>query len=56
MLRSYYGAPISAAEVITEDIPGLIPRTIYNHYKLFNERKQAEENYNQKNIGIKLKI
>ena len=34
----------------------LISRTIYNHYKLFNERKQAEENYNQKNIGIKLKF
>ena len=29
--RSYYDAGISA-EVITKDIPGLIPRTIYNHY------------------------
>ena len=36
-LRSYYDAGISA-EVITKDIPGLIPRTIYNHYKLFNEK------------------
>ena len=35
-LRSYYDARISAAEVIRKDIPGLIPRTIYNHYKLFN--------------------
>ena len=29
--RSYYDAGISA-EVITKDIPGLIPKTIYNHY------------------------
>ena len=36
-LRSYYDAGISA-EVITKDIPGLIPKTIYNHYKLFNEK------------------
>ena len=48
-LRSYYDAGISAAEVITKDIPGLIPRTIYNHYKLSNEkwpiqvRKEVEE-------------
>ena len=25
-----------AEEVIRKDIPGLMPRTIYNHYKLFN--------------------
>ena len=37
-LRSYYDAGIYAAEVIRKDIPGLIPRTIYNHYKLFNEK------------------
>ena len=37
-LRSYYDAGISAAEVIRKDIPGLISRTIYNHYKLFNEK------------------
>ena len=37
-LRSYYDAGISAAEVITKDIPGLIPKTIYNHYKLFDEK------------------
>ena len=36
--RSYYDARISAAEVIRKDIPRLIPRTIYNHYKLFNEK------------------
>ena len=29
--RSYYDAGVSA-EVITKDIPGLIPKTIYNHY------------------------
>ena len=29
--RSYYDAGIYA-EVITKDIFGLIPRTIYNHY------------------------
>ena len=37
-LRSYYDAGISAAEVIRKDIPGLMPRAIYNHYKLFNEK------------------
>ena len=37
-LRNYYDAGISEAEVITKDIPGLIPRTIYNYYKLFNEK------------------
>ena len=31
-LRSYYDARISAAEFITKDIQGLIPRAIYNHY------------------------
>ena len=49
-LRSYYDAGISAAEVITKDIPGLISKIIYNHYKLFNkkwpiqERTKVEEN------------
>ena len=37
-LRSYYDAGISAAEVIRTKIPALIPRTIYNHYKLFNDK------------------
>ena len=37
-LRIYYDAGISAAEVITKNIPGLMPRTIYNHYKLFNQK------------------
>ena len=47
-LRSYYDAGISA-EVIRKDIRALIPWTIYNHYKLFNEkmanprRKEVEE-------------
>ena len=30
--RSFYDAAISAAEVIAKDTPGLIPKTIYNHY------------------------
>ena len=48
-LRIFYDAGISAAEVIRKDIHGLIPITIYNHYKLFNEkwpiqeRKEVEE-------------
>ena len=37
-LRSYYDAGISADEVIRKDIFILIPRTIYNHYKLVNEK------------------
>ena len=36
-LRIYYDAGISA-EVITKNISRLMPRTIYNHYKLFNEK------------------
>ena len=60
--RSYYDAEISA-EVITKDIPGLIliPRTIYNHYKLFNEkminyRKKGSERKSiiTKDIGLKI--
>ena len=35
-LRGYYDAAKSAAEVIRKDIPVIIPRTIYYHYKLFN--------------------
>ena len=60
-LRSYYDAGISAAEVITKDIPGLIQRTIYNHYKLFNEkmansRKKGSERKSiiTKDIGLKI--
>ena len=34
-LKCYYDVGISAAEVIRKYIPGLMPRTIYNHYKLF---------------------
>ena len=30
-LRSYYDAAISA-EVITKNIPGFIPKTVYNRY------------------------
>ena len=41
-LRSYYDAWISA-EVIRKDILGLIPITIYNHYKLFNEKWPIQE-------------
>ena len=49
-LRSYYDAGIFAAEVITKDIPGLMPRTIYNHYKLFNEKM---DNSRKKGSGRK---
>ena len=42
-LRSYYDAGISAAEVITKDIPGLIPRTIYNHFKILNEKRPIQK-------------
>ena len=55
-LRSYYDAGISAAEVITKDIPGLIPRTIYNHYKLFNEKKTNSRKKGRKENGRKLII
>ena len=33
-LRSYY----DASEVIRKKIPALKPRTIYNHYKLLNDK------------------
>ena len=49
-LRSYYDAGISAAEVIRKDIPGLIPRTIYNHYKLFNKNDQFKEERKWKKV------
>ena len=53
-LRSYYNAGISAAEVIRKDIPGLIPRTIYNHYKLFNEKmtNSRKKVYNYKRYWL----
>ena len=55
-LRSYYDAGISAAEVIRKDIHGLIPRTIYNHYKLFNEKKtnSRRKSIIIKDIGMKI--
>ena len=60
-LRSYYDAGISAAEVITKDIPGLIPRNIYNHYKLFNEKMansrkkgSGRKSIITKDIGLKI--
>ena len=60
-LRSYYDAGISA-EVITKDIHGLMPRTIYNHYRLFNEKvtnsrkKGSGRKYIiTKDIGLKIK-
>ena len=60
-LRSYYDAGISAAEVITKDIPELIPRTIYNHYKLFNEKMtnsrkkgSGRKSIITKDIGLKI--
>ena len=59
--RSYYDVGISAAEVITKDIPGLIPRTIYNHYKLFNEKMansrkkgSGRKSIITKDIGLKI--
>ena len=60
-LRSYYDAGISASEVIKKDIPELIPRTIYNHYKLFNEKitnsrkkKSGRKSIITKDIGLKI--
>ena len=60
-LRSYYDAGISASEVIKKDIPGLIPRTIYNHYKLFNEKMtnsrkkgSGRKSIITKDIGLKI--
>ena len=59
--RSYYDAGISAAEVITKDIPGLIPTKIYNHYKLFNEKmtnsrkkRSGRKSIITKDIGLKI--
>ena len=48
-LRSYYDAGMLAAEVIIKNIPGLMPRTICDNYKLFNDkttnsRKEVDEN------------
>ena len=61
MLRSYYDAGISAAEVITKDIPELIPRTISNHYKLFNykmtnsrKKGSGRKSLITKDIGLKI--
>ena len=60
--RSYNDAGISA-EVITKDILGLIliPRTIYNHYKLFNEKMtnsrkkgSGRKSIITKDIGLKI--
>ena len=60
-LRCYYDAGISAAEVIAKDIPGLMSRTIYNHYKLFNEKMTiSRKKWNggksiiTKDIGLKI--
>ena len=49
------------AEVIRKDILGLIPRTIYNHYKLFNEKMansrkkgSGRKSIITKDIGLKI--
>ena len=60
-LRSYYDAGISASEVIKKDIHRLIPRTIYNHYKLFNKKMtnsrkkgSGRKSIITKDIGLKI--
>ena len=60
-LRSSYDAGISAAEFFRKDIPWLIPKTIYNNYKLFNEKMtnsrkkgSGRKSIITKDIGLKI--
>ena len=37
-IKKFYNAGVSASELIKKNIAGLIPRTNFHHYKLFNKK------------------